>query len=209
MSDIILTWRGHSCFEVSSDGYTIVFDPFGDDVVPGYANLRLKANEVLCSHEHKDHNFREAVRIERTDTLSPFRITCVDCPHDDENGAKRGMNRIHILDNGTLRVAHFGDIGCSLSERQLETIGKLDAAMIPVGGFYTMEPAGMAELMEKLNPRVVIPMHYRSETFGYPVIGTLDAYLELVKGNVVRVEDNRFVLTKDTPAGTVVLTYCR
>ena len=207
MSEITLKWRGHSCYKVSCEGYSILFDPYEDGKVPGCGPVRETVNEVLCSHEHGDHNFRGAATIEDNGAKNPFTITTVTCPHDDAGGSKRGMNTIHILDNGSLRVVHFGDIGCPLTEEQRAAIGKADAVMVPVGGYLTMEPDGICELMEQLSPRVIIPMHYRSESFGFPVIGTLDAYLEKAKGNVCRYDTNTLVLTEDTPEQIAVLSY--
>ena len=120
----------------------------------------------------------------------------VACPHDDEGGAKRGMNMIHVFDNGELRIAHFGDIGCPLNEKQKETLGHLDVVMVPVGGFYTMEPDGIEAMLEELNPAVVIPMHYRTEEYGFPVIGTLEDFLKF-RSDVVRYETNTLDLTPD------------
>ncbi len=122
----------------------------------------------------EDEGFSIVIDPYLDDKESPFDLTLVACPHDDEGGMKRGMNMIHVLDNGSLRIAHFGDIGCPLNDAQREKIGKLDVAMLPVGGFFTMEPDGIEELIEQLQPRIVIPMHYRTEEFGFPVIGTLD-----------------------------------
>ena len=207
MSDIILTWRGHSCFVIESENYKIVTDPYKDDTVPGYGHVRETADAVLCSHEHGDHGFREAVTLRESGGKNPFTITEIECPHDDAGGTKRGMNLIRVFDNGTLRVAHFGDIGCPLTEEQMAKVGRLDAAMVPVGGFYTMEPDGIAELMEKLSPKVVIPMHYRSDTFGYPVIGTLEDYLKLVKNEIVRYDTNTIQITENMPEQTAVLLY--
>ena len=206
-SDIIITWLGHSCFRIESEGYSIVLDPYSDNTVPGYGPVRAEADQVLCSHEHGDHNFREAVTITPSGKNNPFTVTKVACPHDDDEGRKRGMNLIHIFDNGALRIAHFGDIGCPLNEKQKEVIGHLDAALVPVGGYYTMEPDGIQEMIGQIRPRVVIPMHYRTESFGYPVIGTLDDYLKLVSGEILRCESNTFTLTEDSPEQTVVLTY--
>lgn len=205
--NIVLTWRGHSCFKISCGDYSVVVDPYSDDTVPGFPQVRETANEVICSHTHADHNSRASVTLVDEQKESPFTVTKVACPHDDDCGRKRGMNLIHVFDNGTLRVAHFGDIGCPLGKEQLEAIGKLDAALVPVGGHFTMEPDGIAALMRQMQPRIVVPMHYRSETFGYPVIGTLEDYLKLVEGNIVRYEGNTLTITPETPAQTAVLTY--
>ena len=151
-----ITWHGHSCFKIEDEGFSIVIDPYLDGKVPGLKNLRLEASSVICSHDHDDHGYVEAVTIVDTDKESPFDLTLVACPHDDEGGMKRGMNMIHVLDNGSLRIAHFGDIGCPLNDAQREKIGKLDVAMLPVGGFFTMEPDGIEELIEQLKTTYTI-----------------------------------------------------
>ena len=201
-----ITWHGHSCFKIEDEGFSIVIDPYLDGKVPGLKNLRLEASSVICSHDHDDHGYVEAVTIVDTDKESPFDLTLVACPHDDEGGMKRGMNMIHVLDNGSLRIAHFGDIGCPLNDAQREKIGKLDVAMLPVGGFFTMEPDGIEELIEQLQPRIVIPMLYRTEEFGFPVIGTLDDFLKL-RSDVVRYDTNEITITKELPSQTAVLKY--
>lgn len=207
MSKIVtLTWLGHSCFKLVQDDYSLVLDPYEDGNVPGYAPLRNEANQVLCSHTHGDHNFVKAIAIQETAQENPFQITKVACPHDDAGGTKRGMNLIHVLDNGEMRIAHFGDIGCPLNPEQKKALGHLDVVMVPVGGYYTMEPDGIEAMLEELKPRVVVPMHYRTETFGYPVIGTLDAFLAYRK-DVVRYETNTLELTPDMPEQTAVLQY--
>lgn len=205
--EIRITWLGHSCFRIVRGDYAAVFDPYRDGSVPGYPPLRTEADEVFLSHGHDDHNFRQGVTLTSPAAVSPFRVTEIVCPHDDAGGSKRGMNTIRVLDDGTLRVAHFGDVGCPLSEEQIREIGRLDAAMVPVGGYFTMEPAGIYRLMQKIGPRVVIPMHYRTGKAGYDVIGTVDDYLAFVKGTICRYNTNTFVLTDETPAQTAVLTF--
>ncbi|MCJ7834487.1 MBL fold metallo-hydrolase [Cuneatibacter sp. NSJ-177] len=203
---VTLTWRGHSCFKLEQDGFSIVVDPYKDGKVPGLADLRDTANRIICSHNHDDHGYVDAITYEETDKENPFQITMVACPHDDEGGAKRGMNMIHVFDNGELRIAHFGDIGCPLNEKQKETLGRLDVVMVPVGGFYTMEPDGIEAMLEELNPAVVIPMHYRTEEYGFPVIGTLEDFLKF-RSDVVRYETNTLDLTPDMKKQTAVLKY--
>ncbi len=203
---VTLTWRGHSCFKLEQDGYSIVVDPYEDGNVPGYAPLRDEANQVICSHTHGDHNYVEAITVRETEQANPFQITKVACPHDDAGGTKRGMNLIHVFDNGELRIAHFGDIGCPLNEEQKKALDHLDVVLVPVGGHFTMEPDGIEAMVEDLQPRVVVPMHYRTETFGYPVIGTLDAFLKY-RTDVVKYETNILELTPDMPAQTAVLAY--
>ena len=174
-----LTWLGHSCFKMESNGYTVILDPYEDDYVPGLAPVRETADAVFCSHEHKDHNARAVVTLKQDQTPSPFTITEIHTWHDEVQGAKRGENCIRIFDDGTYRVAHLGDLGCELEPEQIEQLKGLDAVMIPVGGFYTIDAMQAKVLFDQIQPRVTIPMHYRWADFGYDVIGTLDEFTNL------------------------------
>ena len=81
--------------------------------------------------------------------------------HDDKNGAERGANTVYVIEIDGMRVAHLGDLGHKLSQEQLDDIGPIDAAMIPVGGKYTIDAKIAAEVVKQLDPWVVIPMHYK------------------------------------------------
>lgn len=163
--------------KVEKDGYTIVFDPYTDGSVPGYSSLQVEANQTICSHEHADHFGKENVKI-RKSMNCPWQITRIRSYHDHEKGTKRGVNQIHILTDDTFRLAHMGDIGCMPAEEQMKQLRHLDVMMVPVGGYYTMEVNQIKSLIHQLQPRVVIPMHYRFEQYGYPEIGTLDPFIE-------------------------------
>ncbi len=203
MSKITIQWHGHSCFSVTADDYTIVLDPFADGSVPGLPNLALHANRVLCSHEHSDHSCTDAVTVTEKEN-SPFHVLKIDTFHDDAQGSKRGPNRIHILEAHGIRVVHFGDLGCMLTAEQTELLKKADVLMIPIGGFYTIDAAQAKEIVSALNPRVVIPMHYRSDSFGYPVIGRLDEFTKYYH-NVVTYEGDTIVVDAETKGQTAVL----
>ncbi len=200
-----ITWLGHSCFKVESRGYAVVIDPYEDGKVPGLRPLREKADQTLCSHEHGDHNFRAGIEVTNREP-SPFQITEIAVFHDDRHGELRGTNMIRILDDGCLKVAHLGDLGCELDEEQAAQLMGLDAVMVPVGGYYTIDAAQARALVERINPRVVIPMHYRGETFGYEVLGTLEEFTDHC-GVVVEYPGNEMELTKDTEPHTAVLQY--
>ena len=199
-----LIWNGHSCFTLEAAGDTLVIDPYLDDSVPGLSHLRLRADRVYCSHDHRDHGGTEVVEL--TGRTPSIQVEQLHTWHDDQQGAKRGSNIIHIFQAEGLRVAHLGDLGCELEPEQLEALKNLDALMIPVGGFYTIDAAQAKALVEQLKPRVTVPMHYRGENFGYDVIGPLEDYLKLCS-DVVRYPDNVLTLDRDTPAQTAVLTY--
>ena len=204
MSKITMKWHGHSCFSVTADDYTIVLDPFADGSVPGLPNLRMNANRVLCSHQQSDHGCTDVVTVtERED--SPFHVLKIDTFHDDAQGTKRGPNRIHILEAYGKRIVHFGDLGCMLTAEQTDLLKKADVLMIPVGGFYTIDAAQAKDIVSSLTPTVVIPMHYRSDTFGYPVIGRLEEFTKYYN-NIVTYETDTLVIDADTKAQTAVLS---
>ena len=175
---LTLTWIGHSCFKLDRGDYTVVFDPYEDGYVPGCPLVRESADLVLCSHDHKDHGASHLVkRIEGR--KNPFQIQVIHTWHDDQKGALRGRNQIHILDDGTFRMAHMGDLGCKLTVEEMKQLRGLDLMLIPVGGYYTIDAKQAKALVEQVKPRIVVPMHYRGEGFGYDVLGTVKDYTDL------------------------------
>ncbi len=198
-----ITWLGHSCFRVESRGYTAVLDPYADGSVEGLLPVRETADLVLCSHEHGDHNARDLVTL-REGKAPVFRVETISTYHDDQKGAKRGPNTIHILDDGVFRAAHAGDLGCALSGEELEKLKGLDVLMVPVGGYYTIDAAQARALVNAVKPRTVIPMHYRGQGFGFDVLAELEDYTRLC-GDVVYYGGSVLELTKDLPAQTAVL----
>lgn len=204
---ITVTWYGHSCFKAEANGYSIVIDPYEDHNVPGLCELRVTANQALCSHGHGDHNFTAGVETEPWTGENPWTISWIDTYHDDKQGELRGKNRIHILDHNGIRLVHMGDLGCDLTADQIKQIGKPDVLLIPVGGFYTIDAAKAKEISDLLDAAVTVPMHYRSEAFGYPVIGTLEEYTGLCS-DVVNYAGNSIDIMKGIKKQTAVLSLC-
>lgn len=205
MNKLTITWHGHSCFTISCNGYDVVLDPYAPGSVPGLPELSLTADMVLCSHEHSDHGYTQAVRIRENGTENPFQITKIDTFHDDASGSMRGPNRIHILEAGGLKAVHLGDLGCGLTAMQADLLKKPDVLLIPVGGYYTIDAAQAAEIVERLSPRVTVPMHYRSDTFGYPVIGRLEEYTSRCSNEIIY-DTNVLTVDEQTRVQTAILT---
>lgn len=203
---LIIKWYGHSCFSVSYDGYTLVLDPYEDNRIQGLPSLRLRAHGVLCSHDHYDHNNRSVVEILPFEGARPFNIKKVDCFHDSVGGKKRGKCTIHILSAGGLKVAHFGDIGCELTAKQLDVIGLIDVAMLPVGGHYTVEPLEAQALGDMTAAKIIIPMHYRTDKFGFAEVAHINEYIA-ISDDCEFYESNEFILTEETPSQTAILQY--
>lgn len=201
---MVITYHGHACFTLESGGYTVAIDPY-DEHVPGFRPLSLKADAVYCSHGHGDHSYVQAVQILEGKS-SPFTVTDIQGFHDDARGAKRGLNTMRVFEAEGLKAAHLGDIGCMPPAEDLEKLKGLDVCMVPVGGFYTIDAAQAKELMDILQPRVIIPMHFRLGSLGLGPIAELDAFTSLY-GSVNDAGSDTLILTGDTSEGVTVLRY--
>ena len=189
-----LTWLGHACFLLEEQGYRIVIDPY--EGVAGYPPLQVSAHAVFCSHGHFDHNAVNCVTL-LPETESPFSVREVQTFHDDRNGALRGENIIRIFTAGGVSVAHLGDLGHQLTAAQLREIGSVDAALVPVGGVYTLDAAGAKSVCDALKPRCVLPMHYRHAPYGLAEVGGVEPFLALwPQAEVHRLSGPAIELTK-------------
>ena len=204
---ITIQYLGHACMKVDWNGTTVVFDPYADGSVPGLGDVRESANQVFCSHGHGDHNAADLVTVVEKAEL-PYKVVAIEGYHDDQQGALRGPNLVRMLvgelDGQKIKIVHMGDIGCPLTEEQYQMIEDASVVMAPVGGHFTADPAVIHEMMERIHPQVMIPMHYRSEGIGYDVIGTVDDYTKLCD-HVVRYEGDTLVYAPDMEAQTAVL----
>lgn len=185
-----LTWLGHACFLLEEDGYRVVTDPY--DGVEGYPPLETAAHAVYCSHRHFDH-----AAVDRVAPLpprqGPFAVREVPCFHDGCGGALRGENTIRVFSAGGVSVAHLGDLGHPLAAEQLRQVGPVDGVLVPVGGVYTLDAAGAWAVCRALEPRWVVPMHYRHPPYGLPDVAGVEDFLALWPGEQVRrLAGNRF-----------------
>jgi L-ascorbate metabolism protein UlaG (beta-lactamase superfamily) len=174
-----ITWHGQSCFTFKdSIGRTVVIDPCDETV--GYGWLNLRADALLITHDHFDHNYKRAVKarrdnielVENTGTVSVASnlfVTGLASFHDDQGGAINGPNIIYTFTMGGLRCVHLGDLGQkSLTEAQRTMIGPVDVLFVPVGGFTTLDAQGAKAVVDTLKPSVIFPMHYGNIRF-YPL----------------------------------------
>ncbi|MBQ5327324.1 MAG: MBL fold metallo-hydrolase [Oscillospiraceae bacterium] len=199
MEKITVQWIGHACFKLTFGDWTCVIDPYENGSVPGLGNVEAAAHRVFCSHGHHDHNAAHLVKQIRSIAPAP-EITTVETFHDDAEGAKRGTNLIHVFEYEGMTLAHFGDLGHVLTEEQTEEIGPVDIALIPVGGFYTIDPQQAYQVAQQVEARVIIPMHYRTEEFGFDVIARLDDFVKQYEDVEFAGTDTvEFVLDEDEP----------
>lgn len=164
-----INWYGQSCFKVSSQGghLTLIIDPFDKSI--GLTPPRGAADIVLVSHAHHDHDNIKAVAGEPFVISGPgeyeikgVSVNGIASYHDDKEGAERGTNTIYLIEMDNLKLCHLGDFGQEkLSDNQLEAIGEIDVLMIPVGGKYTIGASAAAKMAKQIEPRLIIPMHYK------------------------------------------------
>jgi len=190
-----IEWYGQSAFRLSTSEKTVVIDPFGDlSALAGrgmqfdYPAIEgLTAELLLVTHEHADHNGVEVVggdpailRSTAGKLESPIgEVTAIASEHDERAGIERGPNTIFVFELDGNRVCHFGDFGQdALRDEQAEAIGRVDLLFVPVGGGPTAGAQQAAAIVERLSPRWVVPMHYRTPRIGF--LDTADAFLELL-----------------------------
>ena len=210
-------WYGQSAFRLSSPDATVAVDPFGD--LSGLTSRGLQfdypaieglaADLLLITHEHFDHNGVEAVGGEpvilrstagRLD--SPIgEVTAVASEHDEAAGTERGPNTIFAFELDGIRVCHFGDFGQrALRDEQADALGGVDLLFIPVGAGPTVGASQAAAIVDRLSPRWVVPMHYRTPRIGF--LETADAFLDAM-GDARRLDATGFD-TGEVEGGTVV-----
>jgi L-ascorbate metabolism protein UlaG (beta-lactamase superfamily) len=197
LAGIRVEWYGQSAFGLNGqieDGeqVTVFIDPFGDlSALSGrgmqfdYPAIQgVEARLLLVTHEHADHNGVEAIggnpailRSTAGRLESPIgEIVAVASEHDEQAGTARGPNTIFVFKLAGVRVCHFGDFGQStLRPEQAEAIGAVDLLMVPVGGGPTLGAEDAVAVVERLRPRWVVPMHYRTPRIGF--LETADAFL--------------------------------
>ena len=180
---MLITYHGHSEFYLEgADGFRLLTDPY--DAHVGYPMGEYPCDAVTVSHGHGDHSYLPkaqgyqvvADHAGKITLATGVTVTAVPCFHDDVQGAKRGPNLISIIEADGLRVAHFGDLGAWDEDLAAQLEG-LDIALIPVGGFYTIDADSAARLVARIRPRILIPMHYSTQYNASWPIAPLDKCL--------------------------------
>lgn len=144
----------------------MVTDPYDKSI--GLKAPNFEADIVTISHDHHDHSNSDSLRGKPFVINSPgeydikgVMVQGIPSFHDDKNGAERGSNVIYRIEMDDITIAHLGDLGHSLSNEHLEELQGVDILMIPVGGTYTIDGKKAVEIVSQIEPRIIIPMHYK------------------------------------------------
>ena len=209
-----IRWLGHSCFLLTSaSGVRVLTDPFNPQI--GYPAPAVEAELVTISHQHDDHNYARVVkgkftRIEKAGSynLAGIEIKAVSTFHDEAGGSKRGQNLVFRLLIDGLALVHCGDLGHPLTPDQAHALGAVDVLLVPVGGFYTIDPAAALQVKNQLQPALTIPMHFKTPVLDFP-IQTVEPFLKLVGGGTRAGQTEIEVTAATLPqmAGVIVLDY--
>jgi len=201
-----ITWLGQSCFKlqdkIGPDGVTLVTDPYGDEI--GLKMPHFEADIVTVSHSHFDHNNTGAIRGKPfiVDTAGEYEmkgvfVEGVESWHDSSEGKERGKNIIYRIEMEDISLTHLGDLGHILDTKQLEKLEGTDILLIPVGGKYTINAAKAVEVISQIEPRIVIPMHYKLPGLKAEIDGVEKFIKEL--GLKPRQEEKLKISKKDLP----------
>ena len=172
-----ITWYGQSCFRLESKGTSVLVDPFSKEI--GLRAPRLNDNIFLVSHEHYDHNNIDGAPPEsfvirgpgEYEKLGVYVEGILSC-HDNTQGTQRGLNTIYLIRMEDMRLCHLGDLGQGkLTDEQVEAIGDIDILFIPVGGKYTIDGKEAAEVVKQIEPKIIVPMHYKVDGLNIDIDG--------------------------------------
>lgn len=178
-----ITWFGHSMFLIEFESVKILFDPYSDIGYP--MPLRPVGCDIcVVSHKHADHSNLNIVGgaytlidSEGVSNVCGVSLKLIKSFHDRKMGADRGINHVSVFEYDGVRFAHLGDLG-AYDDALLKSLGRIDVLMIPVGGYYTIDAYDAWEIARGLNPKIIIPMHYKTEKLDPKIpIDTVDKFI--------------------------------
>ncbi len=162
-----IIWLGHSCFRIKGSQATIITDPYPPDL--GYSLGKQTSRIVTVSHQHPSHSYFQGIGDEPRLVTGPGEyeisgVLIIGIPtfHDADGGRIRGKNTVYLMEVDGIAVCHLGDLGHALTEEQVEEIDDVDVLLLPVGGVSTIDAPVATEVIRRLEPKVVIPMHYKT-----------------------------------------------
>ncbi len=204
-----ITWLGHACFRLKGRQATIITDPFSPDI--GYSLGKPSAQIVTVSHLHPGHSYVQGVSGEPKILSGPGEYEIggvmtvgVQTYHDGEHGATRGKNTAYLMEIDEVLVCHLGDLGHVLTTEQAARLDTVDVLLVPVGGVSTIDATHAAEVIRHLEPKLVIPMHYKTEALKRE-LAPVDRFLEEMGGKEITPQPKLLVTKANLPLSLQVV----
>ena len=207
-----ITYLGHSCFKIIGKKISVLTDPFDSEKI-GIKLSKQDADVVTVSHSHYDHNYLEAVKSEYLLIDSPGEYEIKESEfqgingfHDDSHGEERGQITIFNMEIDGIKICHLGDLGSELTSEQLDKVDGVDILMIPVGGKFTIDAKQAIKVINQIEPKIVLPMHYKAGKL--TDLATLESFLQEFSVSPVPMEKLK-ITNKDLPEEleVIVLKY--
>ncbi len=210
---MVIKWLGHATFLITtSSGTRLITDPYepGAYGAINYRPITEPADIVTVSHDHDDHNYvagvpgnPTVVRGAGEHVVKDVTLYGIATFHDTSAGKERGTNTVFVIEADGIRVCHLGDLGHVIDEATAEKMGPVDVLLIPVGGTFTIAAVEATRIVETLNPKLVIPMHFKTARCNLPIVN-LDGFIA-GKDNVERSGTSAITVEPGSlPATTVI-----
>lgn len=178
-----IKWYGHACFRIREKSAVVVTDPFPPTL--GYYRPRIRADIVTISHYHENHSSLKGFQGTPFIIDAPGEyevkgvfVTGIRTYHDTKQGKVRGYNTVYLFNFDELTVCHLGDLGHIPTQEQIEELSEVDVLLIPVGGAGALNAAMAAEVISLIEPRIVVPMHYRTEVYADKKLDPVEPFLK-------------------------------
>ena len=203
-----ITWLGHSCFRIKGSYDVVIADPYSPDL--GYSLGKPAASIVTVSHQHPGHSYVQGVGGEPRLVTGPGEyeiggvlIIGMDTFHDKVRGRERGKNTVYLIEIDEVSVCHLGDLGHVLTAGEVEELGNVDVLLLPVGGESTINAPMAAEIVRQLEPKVVVPMHYKTQAISWE-LEPVDRFLKEIGAKQVNPQPKLSLTRSSLPDSTQV-----
>ena len=203
-----ISWLGHSCYRIRGRQATVVTDPYSPNL--GYSLGKPTARIVTVSHQHPGHSYTQGIGGKPRLVTGPGEyeisgviIIGIATFHDGDGGRKRGKNTIYLMEIDEISVCHLGDLGHVLTAEQVEELGNIDVLLLPVGGLSTINAPMAAEIVRQLEPKAVIPMHYKTKAVTRE-LEPVDRFLKEIGTGEVATQAKLSFTKSNLPLGTQV-----
>ncbi|MBI3335306.1 MAG: MBL fold metallo-hydrolase [Candidatus Portnoybacteria bacterium] len=211
---MIITWYGQSCFKIQSGELVLAIDPFAKET--GLTPPRFRTDVALVTHMHKDHANTDSltgnpfiVKNAGEYEIKGIYIHGIETFHDNVSGKERGMNTMYAITMEEINLLHMGDFGEEqMRDLTLEELGDIDILMIPIGGTFTIDAEKAAHIIKQIEPKIVIPMHYKIPGLIYKLEGIetflketgtkkdMEEKLTIKKKDIIEERKTEFVILK-------------